>query len=122
MGAQFLFYLAKLNKNWDRIDSPATSSKGNHMDQIEEFEQRITVALDKIAAHLDAAPRSADGEDASGEVETLRAENERLAAQVKSLQSELSRVHADRDAETAQVQELYQKLADALNVSEAEDA
>ncbi len=30
------------------------SSKGNPMDQIEEFEQRITLALDKIAAHLEA--------------------------------------------------------------------
>jgi len=55
-------------------------------------------------------------------VMALRAENERLAAQVAGLQSELTQAQADRDEQTAQVQKLYEKLADALNASDAEDA
>jgi len=64
-------------------------------------------------------------DDAHGETEdvmALRAENERLTAQVAGLQSELTQAQADRDEQTAQVQKLYEKLADALNASDAEDA
>jgi hypothetical protein len=105
MGAHFLIYLAKLTKKaWD-IDSSHKSSKGLSMEQIEEIERRISMALDKIAAGLDGAMSQPEPiDDAHGEAEevmALRAENERLAAQV---------------------QKLYEKLADALNASDAEDA
>ena len=98
------------------------SSKGNPMDQIEEFEQRITLALDKIAAHLEAVDPAADAQHDNSGLEALRDENERLKNQLRSLQSELAQAHADRDEETAQVQALYQKLADALNTPDREDA
>ncbi len=98
------------------------SSKGNPMDQIEEFEQRITLALDKIAAHLEAVDPAADAQNDNSAFEALRDENERLKNQLRSLQSELAQAHADRDEETAQVQALYKKLADALNAPDREDA
>jgi hypothetical protein len=126
MGAHFLIYLAKLTKKaWD-IDSSHKSSKGLSMEQIEEIERRISMALDKIAAGLDGAMSQPEPmDDAHGETEdvmALRAENERLAVQVAGLQSELTQAQADRDEQTAQVQKLYEKLADALNASDAEDA
>ena len=96
------------------------------MEQIEEIERRISMALDKIAAGLDGAMSQPEPmDDAHGKTEdvmALRAENERLAVQVAGLQSELTQAQADRDEQTAQVQKLYEKLADALNASDAEDA
>lgn len=94
------------------------------MEQIEEFERRLTLALDKIAAHLAAEKQDViDTTQVHDDhvKQELQAENERMRTQITSLQSELAAVQAERDRETAQVQELYQKLADALNASETEE-
>lgn len=113
------------------------------MASLQEYEARIKAALDQIGYAIETGaagasePSSEEGTDSREELLQLRADNERLSAEIDALRSaqpsgpdprideltsELDALRQERKVERAEIQALYEKLAAALAAQDSPEA
>lgn len=113
------------------------------MASLQEYEARIKAALEQIGYAIETGAAGATDTGEQGNSETteqlihLRAENERLSAELVALKSaqgaepdtrvddltrELDTLRQERKAERAEIQALYEKLAAALAAQDSPEA
>ena len=87
------------------------------MENLKELERRIKVALDRVSEGMEFGHNSQDANEIEmalqEEIDTLSDQNAKLSALLVELEKE-------RQAEAEELQGLYQKLAEALNNTDAE--
>jgi len=84
------------------------------MDEIKELERRLKIALDRISEGLENNARESD---VGSSTEALQSEINALSDQNAQLSSLLADLEKERQAETEEMQKLYDQLAQVLNGS-----
>lgn len=93
------------------------------MFMIEDYEKRITAALDAISARLETQSPPASVDSDATLIDTLKHNLSTAEQEIAALKTQLETLIATRAQEQAEVETLYQKLADALNTpSQQKDA
>ena len=84
------------------------------MDEIKELERRLKIAFDRISEGLENNARESD---VGSSTEALQSEINALSDQNAQLSSLLADLEKERQAETEEMQKLYDQLAQVLNGS-----
>ena len=84
------------------------------MDEIKELERRLKIALDRISEGLENNARESD---VGSSTEALQSEINALSDQNTQLSGLLADLEKERQAETEEMQKLYDQLAQVLNGS-----
>jgi hypothetical protein len=84
------------------------------MDEIKELERRLKIALDRISEGLE---NNAHAGDVDSSAQTFQSEIDALSDQNAKLSGLLADLEKERQAETEEMQKLYDQLAQVLNGS-----